>query len=121
MMDISPVTIGVSSIGVVLCLLLIGVPIGLGLGLVGFVGFIVVSGLPAALGCLSTLPYHVGMQWALVVIPMFMLMGNFASYGGVGKDLFDAAEKWLGRMPGGLLITTTVAASGFGFTTGWRS
>jgi tripartite ATP-independent transporter DctM subunit len=58
------------------------------------------------------------MQWALVVIPMFMLMGNFASYGGVGKDLFDTAEKWLGRMPGGLLITTTVAASGFGFASG---
>ena len=118
MLGVNPMIIGMISVLAVLCLLLIGVPIGLGLGLVGFVGFIMVSGVPAALGCLSTLPYHVGMQWALVVIPMFMLMGNFASYGGIGKDLFGCAEKLLRNLRGGLLVATTVAAAFFGFASG---
>ena len=110
---------GLIAIAVLLILVIgTGVPIGISLGVVGFVGFIAVAGFNPALGMLATLPYHISTNWAWVVIPMFMLLGFFASEGGAGRDLYDAAQKWLGNLHGGLLMSTVMGCAFFGFASG---
>jgi tripartite ATP-independent transporter DctM subunit len=54
----------------------------------------------------------------LIALPLFVLMGNFAFQSGISADLFEAANKWLGRLPGGLAQATTLACTGFAACTG---
>ena len=117
-MAIPDVYFGFCSLVLLFIVIGIGVNIALALGVVGFVGLVLVQGMPAALGLLSTLPYHETASWALVVVPLFMLLGNFMLYGGIGKDAYEAAHKIVGHIRGGLLIATTMAAAAFGFASG---
>jgi C4-dicarboxylate transporter DctM subunit len=54
----------------------------------------------------------------LTVIPMFILMGQFAFHSGISKDLFDASNKWLAHLPGGLACATVAGCAMFGACTG---
>ncbi len=117
-MGISDIYLGFLSLLVLLPLIGIGVSIAVSLGVVGFAGYILIKGWPAALGLLGTLPYHVTAHWALVVVPLFMLLGNFMLYGGIGKEAYQGAHKVIGHVRGGLLMATTLAAAAFGFASG---
>ena len=117
-MGIPDLYIGFLSLFFLLLLIGMGVSIALALGTVGFVGYILIKGLPAALGLIGTLPYHITAHWALVVVPLFMLLGNFMLYGGIGKEAYEGAHKIIGHVRGGLLMATTLAAAAFGFASG---
>lgn len=54
----------------------------------------------------------------LLAMPGFLLMGNLFFQQGFGKDLYNSANQWLGRMPGGLLLATTILGAMFGFISG---
>ena len=111
----SPIEVGIAGF-VLLFLLLFSlrVPIGIGMGLVGFLGFVYLSGLDAGLGVLRTVPYRTAASYTLCVVPLFVLMGDFAFRSGVSKELYDASYKWIGHLPGGLAMATIVACAGFG-------
>ena len=111
-------TVGLLGIFGVIVFLMCGVPIGITLAIIGFVGFTVLAGFQPALGMLASLPYHISTEWTFVVIPMFMLLGNFASTAGLGKDAYLAAFKWIGHIRGGLMAATTLANCAFGFASG---
>lgn len=117
-MGIPDLYIGFLSLIFLFILIGMGVSLGLALGTVGFVGFILIRGLPAALGLMSTVPYHTTAHWALVVVPLFMLLGNFMLHGGIGKDAYEGAHKIIGHLRAGLLMATTLAAAAFGFASG---
>jgi C4-dicarboxylate transporter DctM subunit len=88
------------------------------LGLVGGLGLAAVVGFPAATSMLSTVFFETTHSFHFSVIPLFLLMGYFAMRAGLGEDLFDASNKWFGRLPGGLAISTTLGAAAFGAASG---
>lgn len=106
--------IAVISIIVLLILFFMSVNIGLAMMIVGFVGYIIVVNPTAAIGLLKTIPATQASSYSLTVIPLFIMMGNFAFAAGMSQGLFNAANKWLSRLPGGLACATVAACAGFG-------
>ena len=99
---------------ILLALMFLGMNIGAAMLFVGFGGYFYVVNFHAALGVLQTIPSTQASAYSLVVIPLFVLMGNFAFAAGMSEGLYDVAHKWLGRLPGGLACATIAACAGFG-------
>jgi len=91
-----------------LVLLLLGIPVAYSLLVSGMIGVISTVGLNRSLGIFLTAPYAQVSDYLLSAIPMFILMAMFLSKGGMAKDLFRFAQHWLGHVPGGLAIATTI-------------
>jgi tripartite ATP-independent transporter DctM subunit len=115
---ISSGVIGIIGLVVFFIFLAAGVHIGIAMGVVGLLGMVAVMGISPALGTLSSLPFHYSFEWVFVVLPMFLLLGHFALHGGIGEDAYNTAQKWLGRVRGGLGMATTAACAAFGFASG---
>ena len=94
-------------------LMALRVPIAVAMGGVGIVGFAMVNGLDPALGLLAMSPLRTATDQALSMIPMFVLMGAFASAGGISRELFRAAESWVGHQRGGLAVATIATSGAF--------
>ena len=94
-------------------LMALRVPIGVAMGLVGVSGFAVLGGLKPALNLLGNVPLSVLTDYNLAVIPMFILMGAFASHSGMSRELFAAGRAWLGHRRGGLAYASIAACAGF--------
>lgn len=99
---------------ILLILIFIGMNIGMAMMLVGFGGYWYVVNFNAALGVLQTIPASQAAAYGLSVIPLFVLMGNFAFAAGMSEGLYNVGHKWLGRLPGGLACATVAACAGFG-------
>jgi tripartite ATP-independent transporter DctM subunit len=93
-------------------------PIGFAFVAVGFLGFGLVRSFNAAFGLLGEVPYTWGSTYTMVVIPLFVLMGQFAFQSGISEDLYETAYKWVGNKPGGIALATTLACSLFAACTG---
>ena len=106
----------VAAIGIVilLVLLFLGMNIGMAMLVVGFVGYAFVVNLNAALGVVATVPTTQASNYALTVIPLFVLMGNLAFASGISTGLYDGAHKLLHRLPGNLACATIGASACFG-------
>src|SRR4030065_1198052 len=105
---IDPVLIGFLSLGVMVGLAFIGVPVAVATGIVGICGLIIALGLRGAFGVVGTLPFSVLANFGITLIPLFFLMGDFAAQAGIAKDAFDASYKLFGKKRGGLAMATTV-------------
>ena len=119
----SDLAVGLFGIGfllgsILLGSILLGAPIMVALTAVGFGGLVVLTDLTPAISILGTIFFSVVNGFHFSVIPMFLLMGFFAMRAGIGNDLFDAAQKWFGRLPGGLAVASTGAAAAFGAASG---
>jgi tripartite ATP-independent transporter DctM subunit len=101
-----------------LLLVFIGIPVAFSFAIVGFVGVILVRSLDTAFALLGSAPLAWASDVNLVAVPLFILMGQFALHSGISGDLFEAAHKWLGRLPGGLALATNLASTGFAACTG---
>jgi tripartite ATP-independent transporter DctM subunit len=110
----------VGSLGIVLLLILMAarLPIALAMIISGFAGTVFIGGPDVALGMFGRIPFRQVFSYALSVVPLFTLMGYFAFYSGISRDLFDTSYKWLGHLPGGLGIATVTACAGFGAACG---
>ena len=111
----SNLEIGITSFPVLLGLIFLRVPIGLSMFLVGLGGLYVISGgSNVPLSMLKSEPYSNFSSYSLSIIPMFLLMGHFATLGGMSTALFKAAEAWLGHLKGGVAMAAVGACAGFG-------
>ncbi|WP_226781487.1 TRAP transporter large permease [Oceaniglobus trochenteri] len=111
----SDLAIGLLSFPALLGLIFLRVPIGLAMFLAGFAGLVLVSGdagLPLAR--LKSETFTTFSSYSLSIIPMFLLMGQFASLGGMSQALFNAAAAWLGHRRGGVAMAAVGACAGFG-------
>lgn len=113
-----PLEIGFIGVVALFAAILVGVNVMVALGMVGALGLTAVVGFNAATSMLSTVFYETTHSFHFSVIPLFLLMGYFAMRAGLGEDLFDAANKWFGGLPGGLAISTTLGAAAFGAASG---
>jgi tripartite ATP-independent transporter DctM subunit len=90
-------------------------PIGLAMLVCGFAGSWLVNGsLIPILAQLKSLPYSTFSSYSLSIVPLFLLMGQFATRGGMSASLFKAAESWLGHRRGGVAMAAVGACAGFG-------
>jgi len=113
-----PVLLGAAGVAALLALLAAGLPVGAALGIVALGGLAHLAGAGAALSVLGSVPFQVAASWELTAIPMFLVMGAVATRSGMAADLFAAARLWLARVPGGLAVSATLAAAGFGAASG---
>lgn len=96
-----------------------GVYIGIAMGVAGIIGIILFTGsLDRGLGLILDTSVWVGTTYGFIVIPMFIMLGVFASISGIAADLFKADYRWVGRLPGGLAITTVITCAGMAAITG---
>jgi len=109
----SPATVGIIGIGVMVLLFFSRMPIGFVMLLVGFLGFSHLRSVEKAIGMLGMAVYGSVSVYDLSVIPLFLLMGQFAFYGGLSRDFYFTMYRWLGRLPGGLAIATIGGCAGF--------
>ena len=109
---------GLVGLAVLIGLIAIRVPIAHAMILVGATGIALLSGPGILLSQLKTLVYSQFSIYDLSVLPMFVLMGNIASRSGLSKDLFRAANAWIGWMRGGVAMAAVAACAGFGAVCG---
>lgn len=110
--------LGIYGLAVLILLIGLRMPIAYAMILVGGIGAVLTSGPMVVLSQLKTLPYGQFSSYDLSVVPMFILMGNLASRAGLSKDLFRAANAWLGWMRGGVAVSAIAACAGFGAVCG---
>jgi tripartite ATP-independent transporter DctM subunit len=115
---LEPAIVGIICLLLFFLLVFLGMPIGFSFAIVGFLGFIVIRNLNQALGLLGLIPYSWCSGYMLVVIPLFVLMGQFAFHSGISGDLYSTGYKWVGRQPGGLALATQLACTGFAACSG---
>jgi len=109
----SPLEIGYLMVAGVIVLLALGLPVALSLMAMGAVGLFAVRGVRGTEFLLESLPYTSVANLALIVIPLFILMGHFAFSAGLSDKAYKAAKAWVGHIAGGLPIATVFACAGF--------
>ncbi len=112
------VTIGLIGFGVLLLLLILRIPIAIAMLTVGMVGYVTIAGDIALLSYLKTETYWRFTAETLSVVPLFVLMGQFAAKAGLSSALFKAANAWLGHFRGGIAMAAVGGCAGFGAITG---
>lgn len=114
----TPLAIGGIGILALLVLIIAQVPIGFAMMIVGVAGFALQSGWQPALTLLASEPSAVLSNVDLAAVPLFLLMGTFASIAGFSSDIYRAAAALLGHRPGGLAYATIGGCAAFGAVCG---
>lgn len=109
----TPTIIGIIGIVVLFLALLSRMPVGLVLTLVGFLGFSSLVTLEAGVSLLGNQPFSIASDYGLTVVPLFILMGQFAFHSGISERLYGAAHKVMGHFRGGLAMAGIVACALF--------
>ena len=99
-------------------LLVLRIPVAFAMFVVGFFGIWTLNGLNAATSLLASEAFTLGSSPELVVIPLFILMGNVASATGMSRQLYDAAYAVIGSVKGGLASATVIGCGGFAALSG---
>ena len=115
---LSPETTGIVVVSLLLVWLVMGAHIGVALGLAGFLGIYLSVGPDAAFAQIAAIPFGTTNSFSLAVIPLFILMGSFATASGITTDLFRMAYVWLGALRGGLAMATVMSSAAFGAASG---
>ncbi|MEW5804477.1 MAG: TRAP transporter large permease subunit [bacterium] len=95
-----------------------GVHIGYALLLSGVLGILLIAGPQVLMAQLANVAYNATASYGYVVIPLFILMGQFAAESRIGQDAFAAGRLWLGRLRGGLAMATIAGCGAFGAASG---
>jgi tripartite ATP-independent transporter DctM subunit len=111
---VSSFEIALSGIAVLLLLLAVRVPVGVAMIAVGVGGYVSLAGFAPLLNYAKTSPYWAFANYDLSVVPMFLLMGQFASRAGLSKALFESANTFLGHRRGGVAMAAIGGCAGFG-------
>jgi C4-dicarboxylate transporter, DctM subunit len=114
----SDLEIGLAGLVVLLLLLAVRVPIGVAMLAVGMTGYASIAGTPALLSFLKTETYWRFSGLGLTVVPLFILMGQFAAKAGLSQALFSAANAWLGHFRGGIAMAALGGCAGFSTISG---
>ncbi len=110
----SPMSLALLIFGVMLALMVVRVPIAGAMFVAGTVGMILQADLKTFLSFTNNVAYTRLASYDLSVIPLFILMGHFATQGGISKALFGFAAAVMGRFKGGLAMGAVLACAAFG-------
>jgi tripartite ATP-independent transporter DctM subunit len=104
---------GVFSLGMLIVLVFLRLPIAFSMLVVGFFGIGVTVSWSTALNLLAQTTYDSTLNYELSVVPLFILMGNFIARSGLAEDLYAACNSFVGHRRGGLSMATILACGGF--------
>jgi C4-dicarboxylate transporter DctM subunit len=105
---------GAVMLAALLVALALRIHIGIAMLMAGSIGYIYVSGLAPLLNYFKTAAYARFSIYDLSVVPLFLLMGQFATHGGLSKSLFRAGNALVGHLRGGMAMGAVTACAGFG-------
>lgn len=107
------ITVGLLGLVLLLLLFTTGIELGFAMAIIGFVGFAYIKGIPAAMNLIGRDMFDVMTNYGYTVFPLFILMGQIGFNAGIAVRLYDAANKFVGHVPGGLAMATVLGATGF--------
>ncbi|MGL4576827.1 MAG: TRAP transporter large permease [Burkholderiaceae bacterium] len=110
----SPIELTVLIFAIMLVLMAIRVPIAVAMFAAGSVGYVLQAGWPPLSNFLNNQAFARFASYDLSVIPLFILMGQFATQGGLSKALFEFAAGVMARFKGGLAMASVLACAAFG-------
>ena len=113
-----PLQIGIVGIIALSLLIVAGIRIFVAAAVVGFCGLWALRGFDKAVGIAGHIPYSDTTNYALSVLPLFILIGHLAHHAGIVQGAYRCARAWLGWLPGGLAVATIFAAAGFAAVSG---
>ncbi|AXS42171.1 TRAP transporter large permease [Breoghania sp. L-A4] len=114
----TPELVGGVGVLALLILILARVPVAIAMGLVAFCGYIAIDGWTRATLVLGALPQELTNGYSLSVVPLFVLMGEFANASGLSRDLYRSANLLFRGYRGSLSLATVGACAGFGAVCG---
>ncbi len=114
----SGLEIGGIGFAALLVLLALRIPIGVAMLTVGMIGYVTITGVAPLLSYLKAEMYWRFTTFDLSVVPLFVLMGQFAAKAGLSQALFRAANVWLGHHRGGIAMAAVGGCAGFGAISG---
>ena len=106
-------TLNLIGLGAMFGLLAFGMPIGFAMAVAGFVGISFLIGWDPALALLGQTAFETAREAELSVVPLFILMGYFATHSGLSEALYRACNTWLGHRRGGLAMATIGGCGAF--------
>lgn len=112
------IMIGILAILAMFGLMILRTPVAFAMLLTGFFGIWIVDGLRRATAILFTETYSSVANYNLIVLPMFVLLGNIASEAGFSRALYDAAHAWVCRFRGGLASASVIGCAAFSAVSG---
>jgi tripartite ATP-independent transporter DctM subunit len=115
---VSDLAIGGAGFGILFLLIALRVPIGVAMIAVGMVGYTAIAGIVPLMSFLKTEAYWRFSSFDFSVIPLFLMMGNFANRAGVTQALFRAASAFIGHLRGGLAMAAIGGCAAFGTISG---
>ncbi|NKY33077.1 TRAP transporter large permease [Nocardia speluncae] len=110
--------VGLVVLAMTVLLMLAGVPVGIAILAAGGVGLWRLAGFDAMAVTFEDVPFATAASWSLSVIPLFIFMGIALGKFNLTTKLFDAAQQWMGKLPGGLAIATNFAGAGLAAASG---
>ncbi len=110
----TPLALALLIFAVMLLLMAARTPIAVAMFAAGAVGYVLQAGWLPLAGFLNTQAYARFASYDLSVIPLFVLMGNFATHGGLSRALFQFAAAVMSRFQGGLAMAAVMACAAFG-------
>ncbi|WP_428610224.1 TRAP transporter large permease [Sedimenticola sp.] len=110
----SGIVLGSLMFGVLLLLIALRISIGVAMLFVGMIGYVILSGWDPLINYLKTAAYWRFSTYDLSVVPLFLLMGQFASKAGLSRALFHTASVWMGHRRGGIAMAAIGGCAGFG-------
>ena len=110
----SAITLALLIFGIMLVLMAVRVPIAISMFVAGATGYVMQTGWAPFSSFLNTQAYARFASYDLSVIPLFILMGHFATQGGISRALFRFAAAAMGRFKGGLAMAAVLASAAFG-------
>ena len=97
-----------------IALLFLGLPVAFGIAIAGVVGTVLEASWGSLFGIISTVPYRTMANYTWITIPMFVLLAEVVSKANITREVFFAASKWLGRLPGGLGQAAVIGSAAMG-------
>ena len=113
-----PTVIAIFTIFGLFALIALHIPIGVAMALTGFLAFGLMSGFAPAVSLFGIEAASALSHLELAVIPLFLLMGNFATAAGLSSDIYNLAYGLVGHRRGGLALATIIGCAGFGAVCG---
>lgn len=121
--EMSPAMLGVTGIIALLALLALRIPVALATGGIAIVGFALSgelsgAGLTQGIAIIPAILRDALQLDAMVMVALFVALGNIAFYAGISTRIYDAAQVWLRRVPGGLAMASVLGCGGFAALSG---
>ena len=110
----SNLELGAVLFALMMALIILRMPIAISMFVCGALGFGMIAGWRPLIGLMAEVPYSRVANHELTVIPLFVLMGQLASQGGISQGLYRSARAWVGHFRGGIAMATIGGCAMFG-------